>query len=104
MIIRQVEELKGLVNEFSSFARLPAANLAPADISQIIMEALSLYREAHKDIKLIFEDSKNVPVFKTASRQSKYLISQLTYFLCYCSPALLGLSAVCCLKRKLSCS
>ena len=26
MIIRQVEELKGLVNEFSNFARMPAAD------------------------------------------------------------------------------
>ncbi|SPD76506.1 PAS domain S-box protein [uncultured Desulfobacterium sp.] len=71
MIIRQVEELKGLVNEFSSFARMPAANPAPADISQIINEALSLYREAHKDLVLIFNDSKNIPLFNLDREQIK---------------------------------
>ena len=77
MIIRQVEELKGLVNEFSSFARLPAANLAPADIGQIISEALSLYREAHKDINLIFEDPKNVPTFNLDREQIKRVMINL---------------------------
>ena len=71
MIIRQVEELKGLVNEFSSFARMPAANPAPADISQIINEALSLYREAHKDLVLIFNDSENIPIFNLDREQMK---------------------------------
>ena len=45
MIITQVEELKRLVNEFSNFARMPAANPAPSVINKIINEALSLYRE-----------------------------------------------------------
>ena len=77
MIIRQGEELKGLVNEFSSFARLPAANLAPADIGQIISEALSLYREAHKDINLTFEDPKNVPTFNLDREQIKRVMINL---------------------------
>jgi two-component system nitrogen regulation sensor histidine kinase NtrY len=36
MIITQVDELKRLVNEFSNFARMPAANPSPSDISEII--------------------------------------------------------------------
>ncbi|MBI2347234.1 MAG: PAS domain-containing protein, partial [Deltaproteobacteria bacterium] len=35
-IIKQVEELKNLVNEFSQFARLPAAELAPNDLNEIV--------------------------------------------------------------------
>ena len=77
MIIRQVEELKGLVNEFSNFARMPAANPAPADICQIIKEALSLYREAHKNVKLIFNDSKEVPVFDLDREQIKRVMINL---------------------------
>ena len=34
MIITQVDELKRLVNEFSNFARMPAANPAPSDIHE----------------------------------------------------------------------
>lgn len=77
MIIRQVEELKGLVNEFSNFARMPAANLAPADICQIIEEALSIYREAHKDIRLIFNSSKKVPAFNLDREQIKRVMINL---------------------------
>ena len=77
MIIRQVEELKGLMNEFSNFARMPASNLAPADIRRIIEEALSVYREAHKDVKLVFRDSKTVPVFNLDREQMKRVMINL---------------------------
>ena len=49
-IIGQVEQLKRLVNEFSSFARLPAIEAAPHDLKAVVEEALVLYREAHRDI------------------------------------------------------
>jgi len=39
-IIRQVEELKNLVNEFAQFARLPSAELAANDLNEIVREAL----------------------------------------------------------------
>ncbi len=52
-IINQVDELKALVNEFSSFARMPATNPVPNDLHEMIEETLTLYREAHK--KLAFE-------------------------------------------------
>jgi two-component system nitrogen regulation sensor histidine kinase NtrY len=77
MIIRQVEELKELVNEFSNFARMPAANPSPADIRKIIMEALSLYKEAHKDVKFIFKDSKEIPVFNLDREQIKRVMINL---------------------------
>ena len=47
-IITQVDELKHLVNEFSNFARMPAANPSPSNINDIIEESLALFREAHK--------------------------------------------------------
>jgi two-component system nitrogen regulation sensor histidine kinase NtrY len=49
-IIGQVEQLKRLVNEFSTFARLPALEVAPHDLNAIAEEALVLFREAHPDI------------------------------------------------------
>ncbi len=77
MIIRQVEELKRLVNEFSNFARMPASNPAPADISKIIKEALSLYREAHKNVKFIFKDKDGVPAFNLDREQIKRVMINL---------------------------
>ena len=77
MIIRQVEELKGLVNEFSHFARMPASNPIPSDIREIINEALSLYREAHKDVDFVFMDSKEVPIFNLDREQMKRVIINL---------------------------
>ncbi len=54
MIINQVEGLRRLVNEFSSFARMPASNPVPHDIRQIIKEAADLYKETEKKVKIIF--------------------------------------------------
>jgi two-component system nitrogen regulation sensor histidine kinase NtrY len=77
MIITQVEELKRLVNEFSNFARLPAANPMPSDIMKIIHEAISLYREAHKDVQFVFKDAKNVPIFNLDGEQIRRVLINL---------------------------
>jgi two-component system, NtrC family, nitrogen regulation sensor histidine kinase NtrY len=50
-IIDQVEDLKNLVNEFSQFARLPAAELTANDLNEIVNEALFLFKEGHKAIR-----------------------------------------------------
>jgi two-component system nitrogen regulation sensor histidine kinase NtrY len=42
-ITSQVETLKVLVNEFSNFARLPAANPVPDDLNRLVQEAVSRY-------------------------------------------------------------
>ena len=77
MIIRQVEELKRLVNEFSNFARMPAINAVPADIAGIIKEALILYKEAHKDVKFSFNERKGIPVFNLDKEQIKRVMINL---------------------------
>lgn len=50
MIIDHVELIRNLVNEFSTFARFPTANPKPCQLSPIIEETVSLYREGHQDI------------------------------------------------------
>jgi two-component system nitrogen regulation sensor histidine kinase NtrY len=77
MIIRQVGELKRLVNEFSNFARMPAVNPSPEVIGKIIDEALSLYREAHKEVRITFNDSKETPVFNLDRAQIKRVMINL---------------------------
>jgi two-component system nitrogen regulation sensor histidine kinase NtrY len=60
-IIRQVEELKRLVNEFSMFARLPALSLTPQDLNAVVEEALVLFREAHAEIAFVFRGDAGLP-------------------------------------------
>ncbi|GAC1532390.1 MAG: sensor histidine kinase EsaS [Ramlibacter sp.] len=42
-IVDQVDAMKRLVNEFRDYARLPAAELKPIDLNQVIAEVLQLY-------------------------------------------------------------
>ncbi len=77
MIINQVEELKNLVNEFSSFARMPASNPVSNNINQVIKEAVSMYKEARKNLKIVFNDFKDVPVLKIDREQIKRVMINL---------------------------
>lgn len=76
MIINQVEELKGLVNEFSSFARMPTSNPVPDDINQIIKESVSLYKEA-QNVSITFKDSKELPQLPVDRDQMKRVLINL---------------------------
>lgn len=76
-IIKQVDELKSLVNEFSNFARLPAANPTPNDLNAVVREALALYREAHKSIAFRFDEAPDMPVFDLDRDQIKRALINL---------------------------
>jgi two-component system nitrogen regulation sensor histidine kinase NtrY len=77
MIINQVEELKRLVNEFSRFARMPASNPQPDDINQIIDESLSLFRESHKDVNIVFNAYEGIPMCHVDREQMKRVMINL---------------------------
>lgn len=76
-IIKQVDELKNLVDEFSQFARMPAINPRPNDINEIIKEAVMLYKEAHKHINFEFYQAPDIPVFEFDRDQMKRAIINL---------------------------
>ena len=50
-IVRQVGELRQMVNEFSDFARMPAAVFRPENLAEILQEIILLEREARTDIQ-----------------------------------------------------
>jgi two-component system nitrogen regulation sensor histidine kinase NtrY len=54
-IIRQVEDLHRMVDEFSSFARMPQLSLRDENLSEICRQALSLEHNRHPDIEYIPE-------------------------------------------------
>jgi two-component system nitrogen regulation sensor histidine kinase NtrY len=49
-IIRHVGDIGQMVDEFSSFARLPAAVLQPADLTKVVRDAVMLHRTAYPRI------------------------------------------------------
>ncbi len=54
-IVRHVEDIGRLVDEFSSFARMPAPVLKPEDLTTIVEQAVFLQRTAHPE--MAFETS-----------------------------------------------
>ncbi len=77
MIVKQVDELKNLVNEFSNFARMPASNPTPNDLNEIVSEALVLFQEGHKDIVFSFRPDPRVPLFNIDRDQIKRVVINL---------------------------
>jgi two-component system, NtrC family, nitrogen regulation sensor histidine kinase NtrY len=75
-IIQQVVELKNLVNEFSQFARLPAAQPAPNDLNVIVQEALFLFKEGHNHIQFEFRQGV-LPALELDPEQIKRVIINL---------------------------
>ncbi len=75
-IIKQVEDLKNLVNEFSQFARLPAAELAANDLNEIVREALFLFKEGHKGISFQFNQA-DIPTLEFDRDQIKRVLINL---------------------------
>lgn len=61
-IIRQVGDLRQMVDEFSSFARLPKPVFRAEDASDLVRQALFLQEVAHSDITFTFEGEAQVPV------------------------------------------
>jgi two-component system nitrogen regulation sensor histidine kinase NtrY len=51
-IVREVAALKGLVDEFARFARLPAPRRVPVDVRKVVADCLDLYRDRHADIRI----------------------------------------------------
>jgi two-component system nitrogen regulation sensor histidine kinase NtrY len=76
-IIRQVEELKTLVNEFSSFARMPAAEPSPNNMNEIVKETVAFYKTGHRHIKFTVSTDPALPVLDIDRDQIKRVIINL---------------------------
>lgn len=77
MIIRQVDDMKNLVNEFSQFARLPASRPVIGSLHQVINESLGLFRQAHPTVDLQVALDPQLPDFKFDPDQIKRVLVNL---------------------------
>ena len=71
-IVRQVEDIKRMVDEFSSFARMPKARPERDDLSDCVRKVLFLMRVGHPDID--FED--HLPEEPLMAHFDRRLLSQ----------------------------
>jgi two-component system nitrogen regulation sensor histidine kinase NtrY len=76
-IISQVELIRNLVNEFSSFARFPSANPVPCHLIPIIEETVALYREGHPGINFRINNTRDLPILNLDRQQIKQALINL---------------------------
>ncbi len=63
-IVQQVEEMRDMLNEFSDFARMPAAEFTTLDIKQLIGDIVLLEQEARQGIEFKTKFCKQSPVIE----------------------------------------
>ncbi len=76
-IVDQVDQIRNLVNEFSAFARLPAANPEMCHLPKIVEDAVALYREAHPHILFTVDAQPDVPQLNLDRAQMKRVMLNL---------------------------
>ena len=76
-IINQVEELKQLVSEFSSFARMPSIEKTINNLEEMVKEILVFYEESHGYIDFRLLADKDIPPFKFDLKQIKRVLINL---------------------------
>ena len=76
-IVGEVESLKGLVDEFSQFARMPAPRAVPTDLHQLLSDALTLYNGIFTDIEIRRAFAAQLPTVTVDPEQIRRVIINL---------------------------
>ena len=76
-IIGEVESLKGLVDEFSQFARMPAPKAVPSSLNQAVTDALTLYQGLFPQLTLDVALAADLPPVRLDAEQIKRVIINL---------------------------
>src|SRR5688572_16309909 len=76
-IVGEVESLKGLVDEFSQFARMPAPRAVPSDLHQLVTDTLALYNGIFSTVAIERRFAADVPLVRLDSEQIRRVIINL---------------------------
>ncbi len=76
-IVNQVQAMKTLVNEFRDYARLPASQLEPLDLNDLVGEVLGLYGSAQEAGRLHAELGEDLPAIVGDGTQLRQVIHNL---------------------------
>jgi two-component system nitrogen regulation sensor histidine kinase NtrY len=77
LIEREVQTLESLVDEFSQFARFPAAKLAPTDLNSVVESAVDLFRGRLDGITLRTELADSLPPVKADPELLRRVVANL---------------------------
>ena len=76
-IVGEVESLKGLVDEFSQFARMPAPKTIPTDLAHLIADTVALYDGLFTDIRIEQRFATGLPLVRLDAEQIKRVMINL---------------------------
>jgi two-component system nitrogen regulation sensor histidine kinase NtrY len=76
-IVREVESLKTLVDEFAQFARFPAAQPAPADLNEVVESGLAVFSGRLDGIQVTKELAPDLPAIGLDREQFKRVVVNL---------------------------
>src|SRR6185436_16627644 len=76
-IVGEVESLKGLVDEFSQFARMPAPRTVPTDLAQLITDTLALYNGIFAEVRIDSRFAPELPLVRLDAEQVRRVIINL---------------------------
>ncbi len=76
-IVGEVESLKGLVDEFSQFARMPAPRTVPTDLGGLIVETLALYDGIFAQVRIEHRFEPDVPLVRIDAEQVRRVLINL---------------------------
>jgi nitrogen fixation/metabolism regulation signal transduction histidine kinase len=76
-IVGEVESLKGLVDEFSQFARMPSPRTVPTDLEQLITDTLSLYAGLFADVTIAQTFAPGLPLIRLDPEQIRRVVINL---------------------------
>ena len=76
-IVTEVDELRRLVDEFYSFARMPASQPKQNSINELLSELYSLYSSAHRNIRFSLDRDERVPLIKFDRSQIRRVLINL---------------------------
>ena len=76
-IVGEVESLKGLVDEFSQFARMPSPRTVPTDLAQLITDTVALYNGIFTDVRIDQRFAPGVPLVRLDPEQIRRVMINL---------------------------
>jgi two-component system nitrogen regulation sensor histidine kinase NtrY len=76
-IVGEVESLKGLVDEFSQFARMPSPRTVPTELGQLITDTIALYNGIFTDVRIDQRFAPGMPLVRIDAEQVRRVIINL---------------------------
>jgi two-component system nitrogen regulation sensor histidine kinase NtrY len=77
MISREVESVRTLVDEFSQFARFPAAQMAPLSLNTVVENAMQVFAGRLNGIEVRVSLGQNLPMVNADAEQLKRVVVNL---------------------------